>query len=76
MVNREICFICSICSENVEVTRRVTDEFGEPAHEQCYVEKLAQENEVPRDATSEQLRTLNLLRVLDDLKQHPHRRGT
>ena len=63
MVNHEICFICSICGESVEVTRSVTDEFDKPAQELCYVEKLARESELPQDATSEQLRTLNLLRV-------------
>lgn len=71
MISHEICFICSICGESVEVTRCVTDEFGEHAHEQCYVDKLA--GELPQNATSEQLRALNLLRVLDGLKQHAQR---
>lgn len=55
MVTQEISFICSICGESVEVTACVTDEFGKPAHELCYVAKLKREDEVAQGATSEQL---------------------
>ena len=57
MVTREISFICSICGESVEVTRSVSDEFGQPAHAQCYMDKLSRESELPQDATSEQQRS-------------------
>jgi hypothetical protein len=73
VVTHEISFICSICGESVEVTTSVVDEFGNPAHVQCYVEKLARESELPQGATSEQLRSVNLLRARDDLKRHPNR---
>jgi hypothetical protein len=59
MVTHEISFICSICGESVEVTTSVVDEFGNPAHVQCYVAKLARESELPQGgATSEQFRSL------------------
>jgi hypothetical protein len=60
MVTHEISFICSICGESVEVTSSVSDEFGNPAHVQCYVAKLARESGVakaltfPQGVTSEQ----------------------
>ena len=76
MVTHQICFICSICGECVDITTCVTDEFGKHVHELCYVEKLSRESEFPQNATSEQLRALKLLRVLDDVKQHSHRSGT
>ena len=58
MVSHNICFICSICGESVEVATCVTDEFGKPAHELCYVEKLMQDSQQQAQAaTAEGLRS-------------------
>jgi len=54
MFSHEICFICAICGESVEVTASVADELGKPAHKQCYAEKVGRENQLPHSATSEQ----------------------
>jgi len=54
MLNHEICFICAICGESVEVITCVTDEFGKPVHEQCYAEKVAREKQPPHSSHSEQ----------------------
>jgi hypothetical protein len=34
-------FSCSICNEFVELETARVDEFGQPVHEECYVQKIS-----------------------------------